>query len=226
MLVALSIIVQLPTVHAQGSAFTYQGQLQDNGSPASGIYDLTFSLFNTDTSAVAIAGPETNNAVYITNGLFTVLIDFGPGVFTGQTNWLEISVETNRANSFTTLTPRQQLMPTPYTIFAEGANAAGLNGTIPAAQLPSSVVTNGSSGVNLVGTFLGNGGGLTNVNADTAVYAMNTTSTEYGYTQFSYTNFIVAYGAIFREQFQARTRAEALGRQARHRHSQRPPGPD
>ena len=31
---------------AQGTAFTYQGRLQNNGSPASGTYNLTFSLFN------------------------------------------------------------------------------------------------------------------------------------------------------------------------------------
>ena len=71
------------SVFAQGTAFTYQGQLQNNGSPASGTYNLTFSLFDTNTSGVAIAGPVTNNAVIVTNGLFTVLIDFGPGVFTG-----------------------------------------------------------------------------------------------------------------------------------------------
>ena len=50
-----------------------------------------FSLFNTNTSGVAVAGPVTNNGVIVTNGLFTVLIDFGPGVFTGETNWLEIA---------------------------------------------------------------------------------------------------------------------------------------
>ena len=80
---------------AQGTAFTYQGQLQNNGSPASGTYNLTFTLFTTNIRAVAIAVPVTNNAVFVTNGLFTVQIDFGPGVFTGGTNWLQIGVETN-----------------------------------------------------------------------------------------------------------------------------------
>ena len=107
---------------AQGTAFTYQGQLQNNGSPASGTYNLTFSLFNTNITACAIAGPVTNNGVVVTNGLFTVLIDFGPGVFTGATNWLEIGVETNGASTFTTLTPRQQLTPVPYAIYAESAS--------------------------------------------------------------------------------------------------------
>ena len=54
----------------------------------------------------------TNNAVVVTNGLFTTAIDFGAGVFTGSSNWLEIAVETNGNGSFTTLTSRQQLTPT------------------------------------------------------------------------------------------------------------------
>jgi hypothetical protein len=169
---------------AQGTAFTYQGQLQNNGSPASGTYNLTFTLFATNTTGVAIAGPVTNSAVAVTNGLFTVTIDFGSGVFTGATDWLQIGVETNGASSFTALTPRQELTPTPYAIYAEGANAAGLSGTIPAANFSgtygSPVAFNngansfdgsfygafyGSSfiGGDFVGNFIGNGSGLTDV---------------------------------------------------------------
>ena len=133
-LLALSTLnSQLSTVFAQGTAFTYQGQLQNNGSPASGTYNLTFSLFNTNITGVPIAGPVTNNAVIVTNGLFTVLIDFGPGVFTGQTNWLQIGVETNGVNTFTTLAPRQQLTPAPYAVFAN--TASNLSGTLPVSQV-------------------------------------------------------------------------------------------
>ena len=107
---------QLSAAFAQGTAFTYQVQLQNNGSLASGTFNLTFTLFGVNTGGSSVAGPVTNNAVVITNGLFTVTIDFGAGVFTGQTNWLQIGVETNGASSFTTLTPRQQLIPTPYAI--------------------------------------------------------------------------------------------------------------
>ena len=45
--------------------------------------------------AVCIAGPVTNNSVSVTNGLFTVAIDFGGGVFTGTNYWLQIGVATN-----------------------------------------------------------------------------------------------------------------------------------
>src|SRR5208337_4457457 len=106
---------------AQGTAFTYQGQLQNNGGPASGTYNLTFTLFNTNITSVPIAGPVTNSAVAVSNGLFTVQVDFGPGVFTGATNWLQVGVATNGNNLFTALAPRQQLTPTPYAIYSESA---------------------------------------------------------------------------------------------------------
>jgi hypothetical protein len=158
---------------AQGAAFTYQGQLQENGAPAGGTYNLTFSLFNTSSGGNATAGPITNNGVIASNGLFTVLMDFGPGVFTGVNNWLEIGVQTNGANAMTTLTPRQQLTPTPYSVFSEGANAAGLTGAIPAASLSGAF----SAAVNLTNPaniFAGNGGGITNINAAALTGALST----------------------------------------------------
>ena len=77
--------------------------------------------------------PVTNNAVAVSNGLFTTLVDFGPGIFTGGSNWLEIAVRTNATGSFLTLAPRQQLTPTPYALYA--ATASNLSGTISAGQL-------------------------------------------------------------------------------------------
>jgi hypothetical protein len=166
-LAALAIFnLQPSTAHAQGNAFTYQGQLQNNGRPAAGIYNLAFSLFGTSTSGIALAGPVTNNTIIVTNGLFTVPIDFGPGTLTGGTHWLEIAVETNGANTFTTLTPRQQLTPAPCAIYAEGVNAAGISGTLPAASLGGtygSLVTFNNAG----NSFSGNGAGLTGLNATT-----------------------------------------------------------
>src|SRR5260221_13003605 len=141
MLVLSTLNAQLSTLLAQGTAFTYQGRLNSSGNPASGTYNLTFSLFNTNTTGVPAAGPVTNNTVNVTNGLFTVLIDFGSGVFTGTNYWLQIGVETNGAGSFSTLTPRQELTPAPYAIFAESVTASGISGTLTNGQLAHSAVT-------------------------------------------------------------------------------------
>ena len=146
------------TTLAQGTAFTYQGQLTTSNGPAAGNYNFTFTLFTNNTGGTAIAGPVTNNAVAVTNGLFTTIVDFGAGVFNGTTDWLQLAVETNGAASFTNLSPRQLLTPTPYAIYAEGTS--NLLGTVTVAQLPDNVITNNDNNVTLGGTFTGIGTGL------------------------------------------------------------------
>ena len=108
--------LQPATIVAQTTAFSYQGRLNDNGSPASGVYDLRFAVYDSANSpGILIAGPVTNSATGVTNGLFTVTLDFGDGVFTGPARWLELDVRTNGGGPFTTLLPRQPLLscPTP-----------------------------------------------------------------------------------------------------------------
>src|SRR5437868_12482518 len=97
-----------PPPASLSTAFTYQGQLRDTGLPANGSYDFTFSLFDGSNPQVQIGSTLTVNAVTVTNGLFTVSLDFGLKVFTGQDRYLEVSVQTAGGGGFTTLTPRQQ----------------------------------------------------------------------------------------------------------------------
>ena len=117
LLVLLASLAAL-NLAAQGTAFTYQGFLQNNGSPASGTFSFTFSLYATNTNGIALAGPITNGGVGVSNGLFTATIDFGTNAFTGSNVWLQIGVATNGVSTFTSLTPRQLLTPTPYAVFA------------------------------------------------------------------------------------------------------------
>jgi hypothetical protein len=107
---ALLLILLVKTVFAQSSAFSYQGQLNNNGAPASGLFELQFTLFDASTNGIRIAGPVTNSATLVTNGVFSVKIDFGPKAFNGAPRWLEIGVRTNAAtNQFFILKPRQPL---------------------------------------------------------------------------------------------------------------------
>ena len=111
---------------AQGTAFTYQGRLNTGSNPANGSYNLTFTLFTTGSGGSAAAGPVTNSATAVSNGLFTVTLNFGNGLFNGTAYWLEIGVATNGSTSFQTLSPRQFLTPTPYAIYGENAGTAVL----------------------------------------------------------------------------------------------------
>ncbi len=155
--------LQLSTARAQGTAFTYQGRLQNNGAPATGIYDLRFTIYDsTNVPGNLIAGPVTNSAVSVTNGLFTTAVDFG-NVFNGASNWLQIAVSTNGANAFSTLLPRQQLTPVPYAEFASSVSGLTIqpNGTSPNVVLGFS----GNSVVGgVVGATIGGGGASGDIN--------------------------------------------------------------
>ena len=89
-----TMTVQLPASQL-GTAFTYQGRLSDGVNPATGSYDMQFILNSAPTGSAQVGSPQTKNAVPVTNGLFAVVLDFGPGVFTGEERWLELAVKTN-----------------------------------------------------------------------------------------------------------------------------------
>lgn len=165
----LSILFASSMVAAPvGTAFTYQGRLNDGSQPASGNYDLTFSLYDASTNGTQVGASQTNAAVAITNGLFVVALDFGPDVFDGSARWLEIGVRTNGGGAFNPLSPRQPLTPTPYAIAA-----SNLTGMLPATQLTGSLSSAQLSGTytgavtfnNVSNSFIGNGSGLTSLNA-------------------------------------------------------------
>lgn len=188
----LGLLLGVSQVMAQGTAFTYQGRLNNGGIPANGSYDLQFAIYDAATNGNQIGPILTNAATTVNDGLFAVTLDFG-GIFGGQSYWLDISVRTNGGGAFTQLVPPQPMAPVPYAIMA--ANASNLLGTLPAtqlsgmlatAQLPATVVTNGAAGLNLSGTFSGtlegSGAGLTgiyassNVTDNTIVYAEENTN--------------------------------------------------
>ena len=103
---------------AQGTAFTYQGWLNDGASPANGNYDLRFTIYDSGTNGTLIAGPLTNSATGVSNGLFTVTLNFGVTPFTGPDRWLDMAVRTNGGGAFAALSSRQKLAPAPYAITA------------------------------------------------------------------------------------------------------------
>ena len=78
-----------------GTAFTYQGQLEDNDSPADGLYDFEFKLCDDPVAACLVAATTVVDYVddhQVNDGLFTVEIDFGSDVFNGTARWLEIKI--------------------------------------------------------------------------------------------------------------------------------------
>lgn len=111
-----------------GSAFTYQGELEDDGKPANGTYDFSFRLLDGPDPGTAsqVGSPVEVSDVIVSDGVFMIELDFGASPFAGEARWLEISVAKD-GDSFTVLSPTQPLTAVPYALYGEDADANPTN---------------------------------------------------------------------------------------------------
>lgn len=167
-----------------GTAWTYQGELTSEGTPASGPHDLRFSLFDAVSGGNQVGTTLCSDNLPVNAGRFTVSLDFGP-VIVGQKLFLEIEVREDTGldcadgTGHTVLAPRQELTATPYAAYALAAenssflngraasfysNAQNLQGILPSRNLEGtyseSVIFDHPANV-----FVGNGTGLYYLNA-------------------------------------------------------------
>ena len=176
-LAVMTLIGQLVQAASPSTAFTYQGRLFIGDVPANGLYDLQFTNYDASTGGNVLGGFNTN-ALPVTNGLFTVTLDFG-AVFDGTPRWLEISERTNGVGAFGTLAPRQLLAAAPYATYAASAgtvpgltilqNADGAPNVIGGS--PANWVAGGTVGATIAG------GGATNYNGN---FSFNSISSDFG----------------------------------------------
>lgn len=176
-LTVLSVVLLLAWVFPMGAAgqsapFTYQGVLTDNGVPVTGLFDVEARLFGVAVDGLELGAPIEIPGVPVTNGLVTLALDFGPGQFTGDSRWLELSVRPTLAGGpYVKLVPRQRISPAPQAIHA--GTAGQLLGPLPASQLqgplPSALLAGTFPGLlvfnNVDNVFAGNGEGLVRLNA-------------------------------------------------------------
>lgn len=194
------------TVLTPGSGYTSAPTVTMAPPPPNISYTTYWS--NDGTSSQG-SEPTAAVSVSVTNGLFTVVLGdttlanmtaIDTSLF-AQLN-LQLRIWFNDGvNGFATLNPPQNLTPTPYAIQAMSAKSASnllgnvsssqLSGPLTLNQLPSAVVTNSASGVNLSGTFSGDGSGLYNT-----VTAWNYAA-GYDYTTHTITTGDVFQGILF-----------------------------
>lgn len=117
-----------PTASAAplGTGFTYQGFIEDTGSPAQGVFDLEFRIHDGPNPNVStLLGTELKCAATVDDGLFTVTLDFG-AIFAGDALWLEVGVAPegpcDNSTTFDRLSPLLALSATPYALFALEGN--------------------------------------------------------------------------------------------------------
>ncbi len=143
----LALAAALPA-YAIDNDFSYQGSLEDGGLPANGSYDFYFEPY-TDFGT-SVHAPVILEDVVVTDGVFTVRLNFGNAVFDGEPLVLLIGVRAGASSgAFTYLTPETPIRATPYALRATNASFAGyadFAGGVLANSIDSPAIVDGSVG--------------------------------------------------------------------------------
>ncbi len=145
------------------STFTYQGQLKNGGSAVNGSCQMAFRLYDNPSASTNLIGSPITTTVPVTNGLFTVGLNFGNTAFDGNGRWLDINVDCG--GGVIPLTPRQAVTAAPYAFYALSTGALQSYPVTTTAPSTGQVLKwNGSAwapGVDAGGTAYSAGFGLT-----------------------------------------------------------------
>lgn len=140
------------------STFTYQGQLKNSSNAVNGSCQMAFRLYDDPSASTNLIGSPITTTVPVTNGLFTVGLNFGSKAFNGNGRWLDIQVNCG-GSGFVVLTPRQSLTAVPYALFAGNSNPT-LPGPGAAATVDSASnvgywtsITIGADGLGLISYY-------------------------------------------------------------------------
>jgi hypothetical protein len=122
------------------TTFTFQGVLNDNGTPASGLFNMEFTLFDSGHGGAIVGIPIVRGAVPVADGRFSVDLDFGGAAFEDN-RWLGIDI------NGVPLAPRTAITHAPYAIQTRGiavnedATAVGIGPTAVPVGDPAAVLT-------------------------------------------------------------------------------------
>lgn len=118
-------LFSMSAAYGQTTAFTYQGRLTDSSvaQPTNGAYDFLFKIFNAATGGSQQGVQIAVSNVAVTNGIFTVTLDFGTALISPTSDlFLEIGARpAGPQGAFTTLAPRQQITSAPFAVQALNA---------------------------------------------------------------------------------------------------------
>ena len=120
---ALMVCSLMLFAEPMSTGFTYQGRLLENGESGTGTYDLQCKLFDAKTNGTQVGETLVFEDGTSTDGYFTVEIDFGVEVFSGEARYLEMAFrpwDQTDPTDFVILADRVELTPTPYSLQTRG----------------------------------------------------------------------------------------------------------
>jgi hypothetical protein len=115
----------LAAMGAQADPFVFQGQLNDEGAPADGLYDIEFILYDLENGGAQIGPVVMIDDQQVNEGNFISELDFGDDAFDGSNRYIEIRVRSGDSmGGFTSLAPRIKVGNAPQANYASKAGEA------------------------------------------------------------------------------------------------------
>lgn len=140
-------------------SFTYQGELLDSGSPASGTFDITIMAFADANASGSSLASSVHTGVSVESGLFTIeAVNLGSLIYDGLDVWLQIQVKETSEQGFTVLAPLQKMHSVPYanTLVDNGATEGQVLTFNDSAGWVPAAVDSGTDDQNIAGLALVN----------------------------------------------------------------------
>jgi hypothetical protein len=127
-LAATAFVCAPPARASVQTDITYQGELRKAGDPFNGQANMTFRLYATALGGSPLQIVAPPGPITVTNGRFTMQLAFDQNLFAGAERWLEITVEEVGVAGIFTLSPRQPITSSPYSLYAMNAYGPGITG--------------------------------------------------------------------------------------------------
>jgi hypothetical protein len=121
---ALLAIVAGAAAQPLTDTFTYQGYLTESGVPVDGLRDVRVRVIDSLTGG-NIVDFQDFDSVPVSDGLFTLQIEFDPQTFNGDRRFLLIGFRPfNSIANYQFVTPLQEVTATPYSLLAKQSQTA------------------------------------------------------------------------------------------------------
>ena len=159
------------------TAFSFQGRLMKNGAPVDGVTcTFTFALHAAASGGSSLE--TVSPTAPVSDGYFTVEVDYGVATFKGEARWLEVSVQCPGDGSAVALSDKRiPLDPAPYALslrpgaFIEATSAHALSvktaATSGAALDASATASTGNAAAVFGTSASANGAGISGLNSAT-----------------------------------------------------------
>ncbi len=133
---AIGAIASAATAAKADSHVVYQGYLEYDGQPYTGMVDVAATFFTNDVGNNEILenGVTTSivtNGVDVEDGVFSVLLPLADAVLDSSSVFLEIELGTSRGTK--QFTPRQRIYPTAFALGGAGDGGFSISGNLEVA---------------------------------------------------------------------------------------------